>query len=487
VIPAVASADDDKTPAPAPPGNSDEGSRLQRLEKELAELKAESAARKAGLPDAMSLDQEKKEVPKTDEVQFKATFTDGFHIKSTDGNFDLHIGGRWEEEYRYTFNRPTDGGIRTSTNTFYVREAFISVDGTLFHDWGFKLNGDFTPPQTATVGAAGSTVSTGAIIEEGWFEWKALQEFRMQFGSFKQPLSMETTDSPRFAALIQRSPMARFLPNFDLGLKAYGSFWDTALTYELALTNGRSHLANSGRGNPDDNDGKEYAGRITTAPFVADKESILRGLRFGLYGSFAHVGEGSAINPVGWPGGLATNELVVTYLVFTPPAGTRFVGDRYRVGGEATYAYGPFMVRGELMSRHDEVSIGGTNEKLLETLGYYTEASFVVTGEDRLPNARIVPKEPFSLKNGTFGALEIAARYGTVSLDRGVLTDLTTDFNLNSNRVSSITLGANWWPSQNVKIAVNYIGEDYHQGVQLSTAHHGSHAHGVLAHFQIDF
>src|SRR5204863_2722692 len=131
----------------------DDGSRLLRLEKELAELKAENEVRRAGLPVAMSLDQDKKEAQKSDEVEFKASFTDGFHIKSSDGNFDLHIGGRWEEEYRYTFNRPTDGALRTSTNTFYVREAFISLDGTVWHDWGFKLNGDFTPPQTQAVGA----------------------------------------------------------------------------------------------------------------------------------------------------------------------------------------------------------------------------------------------------------------------------------------------------------------------------------------------
>src|SRR6185295_13210411 len=245
--------DDEKKPSSSSAGSSDPLDRLEKLEKELKQLREENAARNAGLPEKMSLEgQEKKEAPKT-EVDFKASFTDGFHIKSTDGNFDLHIGGRWLEEYRYTFNRRTDGGIRTSTNTFLIREAFLSLDGTIFHDFGFKLNGDFAPPQTATVGAPGSTVSTGAIVEEGWVEWKSFKEVRLQFGSFKAPVSFETTDSPRFAALIQRSPMARFMPNFDLGAKAYGSFADTALTYELALTNGRSHLSNTGRDNPDDN------------------------------------------------------------------------------------------------------------------------------------------------------------------------------------------------------------------------------------------
>lgn len=473
---AFAAADDgdEKKPARQP---VDADARIDRLEKELEQLRAESAALKAELPQKMSLEQDKKEAPKKEEVEFKASFTDGFHIKSTDGNFDLHVGGRWEEEYRYTFNRPVDGAtaaMRTSPNTFYAREAFLSVDGTLFHDWGFKLNGDFSVP-------------AGALVEEGWVEWKSLKEFRLMFGSFKQPVSMETTDSPRFAALIQRSPMARFIPNFDTGIKAYGSFWDTLLTYELAVTNGRSHLANAGRGQNEDNDGKEYAARITVAPFVQDKESIFQGLRVGAYATFAHIGQGAAINPTGWPGNIATNELAVTYLALALPAGGRFYGDRYRVGGELTYAVGPFMIRGEVMSRHDEVFVGTTYNNLLQTIGYYAEAAYVITGEDRLPNSRLVPKNPFNLSQGHWGALELAARYGAVALDREVLTDLGTNFATNSNRVSEFTFGFNWWPVQNVRFSMDYIAEDYHQGVQLSAGHHGSHLNGVLCRFQVDF
>jgi len=473
VAKSYAGGDDDKPP------KDTTTDRIERLEKELEALK-----RDAGLPPRMSLAaQEKKE------ADFKVTFTDGFHLKSTDGDFDLHIGGRWEEEYRHTFNRPTDGALRTSPNTFYVREAFISVDGTIFKNFGFKLNGDFTPPQTQTVAAVPANVSTGAIIEEGWVEWKQLKEFRLQFGSFKQPLSMETTDSPRFAALIQRSPMARFMPNFDLGAKAYGSFADTALTYELALTNGRSHLSNTGRDNPDDNDGKEYAGRLTTAPFVSDKESFLKGLRLGVYGSFAHIGQNAGINPVGWPGNIATNELVVTYMALALPASGRFYGDRYRVGGELTYAMGPFNLRGELMSRHDEYVIPANDKNgLLETIGYYAEASYVITGEERTPNARIVPLHPFNLNDGGWGAVEVAARYGTVNIDRHTVADVFgVNMAANSNRVSDLTLGVNWWMIPNAKICMDYVSEYYSNGVQLSASHHGSHMNGFLMRVQVDF
>src|SRR6185295_6520480 len=174
-------ADDGDKKAPA--ATADPVERIERLEKELEALK-----RDARLPRTMSLeDQEKKDAPKA-EMEYKVTFTDGFHLSSTDKAFDLHIGGRWLEEYRYTFDRHPDAPVRTSTNTFYAREAFISLDGTLWTNWGFKLNGDFSQPQTSATG------SSGAIIEEAWVEWKAYKEFRLQFGSFKQPCSFEITD-----------------------------------------------------------------------------------------------------------------------------------------------------------------------------------------------------------------------------------------------------------------------------------------------------
>src|ERR1043165_4563084 len=86
------------TPAFAVGGDDDEKKkpidpldRIDRLEKELKQLREENEARKAGLPTSMSLEgQDKKDAPKT-EVEFKASFTDGFHIKSTDGAFDLHV------------------------------------------------------------------------------------------------------------------------------------------------------------------------------------------------------------------------------------------------------------------------------------------------------------------------------------------------------------------------------------------------------------
>ena len=481
---------DEKKATPAPTGEIDPGDRIGRLEKEIEKLRAENALRNAGLPSAISLEDQDKAPAKPAEAEFKVSFTDGFHLKTSDGNFDLHVGGRWEEEYRFTFGRNDASTNRTSANTFYTREAFITLDGTIFHDFGFKINGDFTPPQTQVIAATPATVTTGAIAEEFWVEWKAFKEFRIMFGQFKQPVSFETTDSPRFAEFIQRSPMARFIPNFDTGIKFYGSIADSVLNYELAVTNGRSHLSNTGRNNIDDNDSNEWAFRLSTAPFVQDKESPLKGLRIGGYATYANEGRGLATGATGLPGNISTNELGTNYFQFNTVNPVVFTGGRWRVGAEFTYAVGPFMARAEFMNRCDNVFIAAIpTNALMRTLGYYAEATIVLTGEDRIPNARIVPLHNLNFSEGGFGALEFAVRYGGVNLTANSMAAIgQIPATGNSNGARDLTLGFNWWLCSNMKICADYVYEMFNTAINLGpNLPAATDSKGFLMRFQVDF
>ena len=97
-VPAYAGVDgddDEKKPAV-----SDPLKRLEKVEEELRQLKAENAARNAGLPDRMTLeDQEKKDAPKP-EAEFKVSFTE-FHLRrptAASTSTCRPVAGR---EYRY--------------------------------------------------------------------------------------------------------------------------------------------------------------------------------------------------------------------------------------------------------------------------------------------------------------------------------------------------------------------------------------------------
>jgi phosphate-selective porin OprO/OprP len=463
--------------------------RAQRAE--LDAQRAQIEALKAQKAPVMSLEgageppvQEKKDVTLT------ASFTDGFHMMTSDGNFDLHVGGRMLEEYRYVTDRPigpaaglaAGATARTQPDSFYAREMFLSIDGTLYHDWGFKINGDFATDQVAR-------------LEEGFMEWKHFKEFRLQFGQFKVAQSYEYMGSPRFLEEIQRTAMSRWNPGIELGIMATGSVVDGRFNYWLGVSNGRGHLNNNGRSVADDNDNKEFQVKLAISPWAPDKESFLQKFRIGGY--FARDIAGMATPGHAAPGGpvtlgnVNTNELGTTWITFGAPSAAVAgpMGDHTRYGAELLYAYGPFGFRAEAQMRKDRFQ--NTTETIDEKLpikGYYLTATYLLTGEDKTVSARVNPSHNLDFEGG-WGAVELVARYAACSIDEGKLTTLgiATNTGQNSNRVSVLTAGVNWWTTKNTRISVDYVAENYHDPLAFEASKNRAQLGGILARFQIDF
>ncbi|MGE4652208.1 MAG: porin, partial [Myxococcota bacterium] len=86
--------------------------------------------------------------------------------------------------------------------------------------------------------------------------------------------------------------------------------------------------------------------------------------------------------------------------------------------------------------------------------GAYVQASWFLTGEHRNYDTnsgvfkRVKLKENFSLSQGTWGALELAARYSHLDLnDNGVDGGIQND----------VTLGANWYLYSNLRLMLNWV------------------------------
>jgi phosphate-selective porin OprO/OprP len=88
------------------------------------------------------------------------------------------------------------------------------------------------------------------------------------------------------------------------------------------------------------------------------------------------------------------------------------------LGGELAVVYGPLSFQSEYTCAEVDRDLGGN----LDFYGYYTYASWFLTGESRnyRPNKGIfdliVPKKPFSLKSGGLGAWEIGVRFSGIDL-----------------------------------------------------------------------
>lgn len=352
------------------------------------------------------------------------------------------------------------------------------MDGTFFKEFGFHVEGDF--PSSAT--------GPAPTLQAAFLEWRKAPEFRFMAGQFKAPMSQERLRSRLFSDFVEDAMLTRFVPGYDIGLQAHGSIGGGVFGYQVAVVNGRSHLDNGGRSRNDDNDTKELVGRMTLSPWVTDKGSFLKGLRIGGSVSLTrtdNVAIVAATAPATSPTNfdLITPELGVTILDPTGTGAVAFDGRRSRIGAEISYAVGPACLRAEYLVRKDRMAGAGTSDTVATTAWSGT-ATWILTGEDKLPETRITPKTPFDLAGG-WGAFELAARAAHSKVGRDI-QDVGVSLVGQSTEVTSYSAGANWGLTRNVRFSADVIREDYHGKITLGTEQKGALT-GFLARFQIDF
>jgi phosphate-selective porin OprO/OprP len=392
---------------------------------------------------------------------------EGFVFSTDDGNFKGSINGRMLAHYRYVLDRPDEDAVplRRVPNSFFIRQARLEANFTWYKEFTGKVQYDIpTGTYNQATGAISSTTGTLRDAFVAWHRWK---EFSVRVGQFFEPLSQEDVSSTRFIDFIERSVMNRLLPGREIGLAVYGSLLEDKLAYEVMACNGNALLNDQGRSVNDGNDEKELAARFYVFP--------LEGLRLGAAASFGQADDLAA-------GGfdLVTTELSVMWL--DGQVGPVFDGTRRRYVINASYATGPFSLRGELFFREDELS--GSAESALESMGYYIYGTWLLTGEKKTPEARVVPAQAF-LEGGGIGAVELAIRFAHVEVDNAEDAGLIPAAG-SAQKVNVVTVGVNWWPVKYVRVSLNFVHEMYDEDVAFENRQEDSLS-GVLARFQIDF
>lgn len=190
----------------------------------------------------------------------KVEFKDGLKLKTEDGNFNAHVGGRLLTHYRFVQDRPEGAGTRSMPDTFFVRQARLEISGDFYKDYEFKVQTDFP---------TGATSSTTGTLADGYLGWKKYPELSLRIGQFKEPFSQEETTSTRFIDFVERSVVNRLVPGRDIGLMIHGKLFEKILEYEAALYNGQ------GRAVVDGDDEKDTALRLRVTPFVNTENAAL--------------------------------------------------------------------------------------------------------------------------------------------------------------------------------------------------------------------
>lgn len=331
----------------------------------------------------------------------------GIVITSDDEANSLRIGGRLHLDTALY-----DSDVTQFDDTTDVRRARIYVSGQVFEDFRFKVDYD-----------VGGT-STG--WRNVWLSYTGFDPIRIKVGNFIPPFSMENRASSNNITFMER-PLPNVLgPGFLLGaeLSASGDHWTLAGGYFTEPLEDVSRGTNV--------DGDSIIARGTFAP-IRERDQVLH---FGAAVEIRQLDNNSSFSIGTHPeSGLTSMHLIDTGTI----AGAE---DITTYGLEAAYVRGPFSLQGEYIMTSVQRS-GGSDA---DFGGWYTQASYVLTGEHRR----------YSRRSGTFGeirpgrdwgAVELAARYSTLDL---------TDQGITGGEETNVTVGANWYVGSNFRLMANH-------------------------------
>ena len=91
--------------------------------------------------------------------------------------------------------------------------------------------------------------------------------------------------------------------------------------------------------------------------------------------------------------------------------------------------------------------------------GGYAQAGYVLTGEDASFKG-VKPSQPYAIGGDGFGAVELVARVGNLSIDDDAFVDTAAtrlaNPDVSAKKADSYGVGVNWYLTQNAKLTADY-------------------------------
>ena len=392
----------------------DELDQQVRILRRLRELAADSAAAAA-----------------KDKITATASLKDGFSIKSADGKYAVRLKGLLQTDGRFFLS---DSAFPV-TNTFFVRRARPILEATVGKYLEFRVQPDF---------GQGTTV-----LFDAYSDVKVAPTFAVRAGKFKPPVDLERLQSASDIVFAERALATNLAPNRDIGLQLSGDISTGLFTWQAGVFNGVPDLGN---GDGDISDAKDFAGRIFLQPF---KTGTLAGLGFGAGGSTG-LERGTTAVPALASYRTPGQQTWFRYASSTTTPTTNVFADgrRQRLAPQAYFYTGPLGLHGEYIESWQAVSRAGAASVKLKHTAWQATGSFFLTGEKNSWKSA-APKKPFDPKAGTFGALELAARYSELGIDDATFPIFASP-TTNPRRAKAYAIGLNWYLARAIKVVVDY-------------------------------
>jgi phosphate-selective porin OprO/OprP len=409
---------------------------------------------------------------------------EGFILYSTDGRHQLRITGQIQTDVR-VYPRHSDF---TDNDTFLVRRARLGIEATVFDAFEFRLLPDWGNGKS--------------VVQDAYINVHYIDEFQIQGGKFKEPVSFEQLIQDRFVPTMERSLVDQIVPARDVGFMVHGQYlFNGRLDYAIGVFNGEPNA------DTDTNKTKDVAARIAWRPLALDAlPEFVRPLQIGVSGSAGKEQEPLDFNG-STPQGTLRTPANIPWLNFNSTV--RADGVRTRVTPEVSYLYGPCGFAAQYIRMDQDMRSGVpttvvSKGKVVAVLddpiqnirfgGYYFLATYLLTGEQRLDySAPVEPLRPFQFSRPFInpGAWELVARVSHLQVDPSIFQP-DPRYNLaralgNSDAATELTLGFNWYLNALVRMQFNWEHAWYQQPLLLGPNAFFRQTDAVLVRFQIIF
>jgi phosphate-selective porin OprO/OprP len=369
----------------------------------------------------------------------------GFSFASADGANLIRFRGNLAFDGRWFMDR----GTPESADTFLFRKVRPYFEGTIDNDYDFRFMPEF---------AGGKSIILDAFVTARVVPWLAVQA-----GKFKGPVGLERLQPDQYNRFMELGLPSDLVPNRDLGVEIGGDFFGGTFGYAVGefvgVVDGTSSDSNS-TPDADSNDGKkDTEARLFTQPFVNSGIRELRGLGFGIAGTYVKT-EGSATNTL-----LPSYKTVGQNTFFTYRSGTTGTfadGTRLRWTPQAYYYAGPFGALAEYVVSEQEVSrqlsTASKRSGRVDNSAYQLLLSYFLTGENSTYNS-FTPKSTFHAGAPGWGAWELAVRFSELKIGDEAFTGGAESFAdpaVSARRARAAGVGINWWLNANVKWVLDY-------------------------------
>lgn len=354
----------------------------------------------------------------------------GFQLAAPDKGFALRLKGIAQVDSRFFFG---DDGV-VANDSFLLRRARIVTEGNLGRGFSFVFVPEFGGSSVSILDAA-----IGVSLDDS---------LQLKFGKFTPALGLERLQGVCWTYLNEASLASNLLPARDIGLQASGALFDGTVSYQAGVFGGAADNAVAGN-NDFDND-RSFVARVFATPFKNSETSGLRGLSFGMAGSWGHAKTAS--------GRTAAYRTDGQQVFFKYSDATVAAGGNWRLTPQFDYRNGSFGLSGEYVVSSTKVSAGAATAKLANR-AWQVSAGYVLTGEAS-SYAGVKPRNTFNLAEGTWGAFEVVGRVSGLQIDDDAFP-LFASASTNASEAKAFGVGFNWYLSRNLMFSTDFYQTDF--------------------------